>query len=190
MNTPWTASKHKSTLRRISTSEIVIMQRHLQTILRATISNSLQHAMDLAEEKGASSWLTSLPLEELGFTLHKHTFKDAIALRYGWQPLHTPTTCACGTTFSVGAHTIMSKGWFPHSTTQWSQRPYDKSDVWSLSQCVHRTNLKANHGRGSLRHFGHNRGWCQTRHCCKWVLGRAFWACLLWHENIQSPCPI
>ena len=27
--------------------------------------------MDLAQEMGASSWLTSLPLEEFGFSLHK-----------------------------------------------------------------------------------------------------------------------
>ena len=33
--------------------------------LRATISNSLQCAMDVTQEKGASSWLTSLFLEEL-----------------------------------------------------------------------------------------------------------------------------
>ena len=83
------------------------------TILRATISNSLQRAMDLAQEKGASSWLTSLPLEEFGFTLHKSAFRDAIAFRYGLQPLHTPTTCACGTNFSVEHALLYPKGGFP-----------------------------------------------------------------------------
>ena len=41
--------------------------------------------MELAQEKGGSSWLTALPLKEQehGFTLHKGAFQDAIALKYG-----------------------------------------------------------------------------------------------------------
>lgn len=42
-----------------------------------------QLAMDLSLEKGASSWLTTLPLKEHGFSLHKTAFRDALALRYG-----------------------------------------------------------------------------------------------------------
>ena len=57
--------------------------------------------MDLAQEKGASSWLTSLLLEEFGFTLHKGAFRDAVALRYGWQPSYSPSTCTRGSNFSV-----------------------------------------------------------------------------------------
>ena len=57
--------------------------------------------MDLAQEKGASSWLTSLPIEEFGFALHKGAFRDTLALRYNWHPLHTPSTCGCGAKFSV-----------------------------------------------------------------------------------------
>ena len=83
------------------------------TTLRATISAPLQRAMDLAQEKGASSWLTSLPLEEFGFSLHKGAFRDAIALRYGWLPQHTPTTCTCGTNFSVEHALSCPKGGFP-----------------------------------------------------------------------------
>ena len=40
-----------------------------------------QRTVDLASEKGASSWLTSLPLAECGFVLHKQEFRDAILLR-------------------------------------------------------------------------------------------------------------
>ena len=42
--------------------------------------------MELAREKGASSWLTTLPLSEYGFALHKGTFQDTMALHYGWTP--------------------------------------------------------------------------------------------------------
>ena len=43
------------------------------------------------------TWLTALLL---GFLLHKSAaFQDALALHYGWLPLHTPTHCACETSF-------------------------------------------------------------------------------------------
>ena len=81
-------------LNRDSAKEVVIT-------LGDAITSSLQQAMDLAQEKGASSWLTSLPVEEFGFTLHKGAFRDAIALEYGWQPSYSPSSCACGSNFSV-----------------------------------------------------------------------------------------
>ena len=81
--------------------------------LRDTVSCLLQRAMDLAQEKGASSWLTSLPLEEFGFTLHKGAFRDAVALRYGWQPSYSPSSCACGSNFSVKHALSCPKGGFP-----------------------------------------------------------------------------
>ena len=65
--------------------------------------------MDLAQEKGASSWLTSLPIEEFGFSLHKGAFWDALALRYGWPPLNLPVHC----TFSVQHALSCPKGGFP-----------------------------------------------------------------------------
>ena len=83
------------------------------TSLRDKITSSLQRAMDLTQEKGASSWLTSLPLEEFGFSLHKGAFRDAIALRYGWQPSHSPSSCACGSNFSVEHALSCPKGGFP-----------------------------------------------------------------------------
>ena len=69
--------------------------------------------MDLAQEKGASTLLTSLPIQEFGFTLHKRAFQDAMALRYNWQPLRTPSTCACGTKFSIEHALSCPKGGFP-----------------------------------------------------------------------------
>ena len=73
----------------------------------------LQMAVGLAQEKGASSWLTALPVQEHGFSLHKTAFQDVLALRYGWLPTRTPSHCACGCAFS-GDHALScSKGRFP-----------------------------------------------------------------------------
>ena len=51
--------------------------------LHSHLSHSLQTALDLATIRGASAWLSALPLSEYGFNLHKAAFHDAIALRYG-----------------------------------------------------------------------------------------------------------
>ena len=58
--------------------------------LRDNLTTTLQRAMNLARERGSSSWLTSLPIREHGFCLHKSAFVDALALRYGWAPSRTP----------------------------------------------------------------------------------------------------
>jgi len=65
------------------------------------LSGSLRQAMDLAQERGASTWLTTQPIQEFSFTLHKSAFQDALALRYNWQIPRVSPTCACGTKFSV-----------------------------------------------------------------------------------------
>ena len=69
--------------------------------------------MDLYQEIGAPSWLIVLPIEEYGFTFHKTAFRDALALRYGWLPANTPTSCACGAAFSVEHALSCPKGGFP-----------------------------------------------------------------------------
>ena len=60
------------------------------------LPDSLQRAVILAREKGASTWLTVLPLTNHGFALHKSAFHDAMALRYGWSPPKLPYKCDCG----------------------------------------------------------------------------------------------
>ena len=79
----------------------------------AQLPPNLQKAMTLTMEKGASTWLTVLPLAEQGFTLHKSAFQDALALRYGWSPPKLPSKCECGHTFSVDHALSCAKGGFP-----------------------------------------------------------------------------
>jgi len=74
---------------------------------------SLKRSLGLAFEPGASNWLTVLPVQEHGFTLHKTTFHDVVALRYGWNPIRLPDHCSCGVKFSVEHAFCCSKGGFP-----------------------------------------------------------------------------
>ena len=73
----------------------------------------LKRCVDLAKEKGSSSWLSVLPLEDHGFYLHKGEFRDALCLRYGWQLGSTPLTCSCGAQFSVDHAMVCHMGGFP-----------------------------------------------------------------------------
>ena len=81
------------------------MQNHLTL--------GLKRSVELAKEKGASSWLSVLPLEEHGFYLHKGEFRDALCLRYGWQLNNIPRTCKCGTQFTVDHAMTCHLGGFP-----------------------------------------------------------------------------
>ena len=58
-------------------------------------------AVELAQEAGASTWLTALPITEHGFVLHKGAFHDAICLRYRWRPPLQPSQCVCGRNFTA-----------------------------------------------------------------------------------------
>ena len=57
--------------------------------------------MDLAKEKGRSSWLEALPILEHQFYLSRKDFRDGLCLRYGWTPDRLPSTCICGSAFDV-----------------------------------------------------------------------------------------
>ena len=66
-------------------------------------------------ERGASNWLTVLPLESDGFALNKQEFTDDIRLRYGWSLDRVPMNCPCGATFTVQHAMECKKGDFIHA---------------------------------------------------------------------------
>ena len=51
--------------------------------LQESLPEELRQAIKLAQEKGASNWLTALPIAKYDFVFHKSAFRDALALRYG-----------------------------------------------------------------------------------------------------------
>ena len=77
------------------------------------LSPQLKRYVDLAKEKGASSWLSVLPLDDHNFSLHKGMFRDAICLQYGWKLPNTPTKYNCGSAFSTNHAMIYPMGDFP-----------------------------------------------------------------------------
>ena len=74
----------KETKRKIKTDrENELKQKALE--LKIDMTDTEIRYFETAQEKGASSWLSVLPLRKMGYTLNKQEFRDAICLRYGWE---------------------------------------------------------------------------------------------------------
>ena len=71
-------------------------QKDLLDDIKSNCSEELVRLINLSSEKGASSWLTSLPLTEYGFHLNKQHFLDAICMRYDLPIKDAPRSCSCG----------------------------------------------------------------------------------------------
>jgi len=82
-----------------------IRQTNMKDEVEQTLPEWQKKQLQLNQQKGASSWLTALPIDEHGFHLSKRQFWDSIRLRYGWAMTNTPSSCACGKGFSV-AHAL------------------------------------------------------------------------------------
>ena len=110
----------------------IIAARHEQQVLKNQLSKQRREACKVeaaaciselphdlkrgavaAQEPGASSWLSAVPVKRHGFALHKGAFRDALCLRYGWRPALLPQTCQCGIPFDISHALICRYGGFP-----------------------------------------------------------------------------
>ena len=101
---------------KISLRQKADMQRELIS-KKSRIENNLpemKYTIQLASEKGASSWLNALPLSKHGFDLTKTEFRDGIALRYTWEAKNTPAICPFGKEFSLTHALPCAKGGYTH----------------------------------------------------------------------------
>ena len=64
----------------------------ISTITGKSATSDLK-LIDMANEKGSSSWLVTLPIESHGFSLHKTALENIISQMYRWQLSFLPTTC-------------------------------------------------------------------------------------------------
>ena len=81
-----------------------------QSLVNSSISCRL---LTQLSAKGASAWLTVLPLKEHGFRLSKSDFWDALALRYDWPLKAVPLKCVCSKDFSPDHAMICPCGGYP-----------------------------------------------------------------------------
>ena len=76
------------------------------------LTGDLKNYVDQACDKGASAWLTALPLKEQNLDLNKQEFTDAINLRYNESLQNLPSYCACGDKFDPTHAMSCKKGGF------------------------------------------------------------------------------
>ena len=69
-------------------------ERKKDVVVQSLVITPYSRAFELANKRGASNWLTTLPLEELGFCTSKAAFRDALCMRYIW-PLKDVTFSLC-----------------------------------------------------------------------------------------------
>ncbi|PFX17909.1 hypothetical protein AWC38_SpisGene17749 [Stylophora pistillata] len=86
--------------------------KETQELVKNSLTSRSMRAVGLASEKGASSWLTVIPMKDLGYNLSKREFRDAIKIRYGWEISDLPKTCVCGDFFDVDHAMICRRGGF------------------------------------------------------------------------------
>ena len=85
----------------------------LESLQERGSSTLIKRCVELASEKGTSSWLTVQPIAEHGFHLSKGDFRDDLCLRYHWPLPNVPSPCECGQPFSIDHSMICRKGGFP-----------------------------------------------------------------------------
>ena len=101
-------NKKKSAIRKQKLDNIKSTLQRLDTLLNV----DQKRLLSLNQEHGASSWLSTLPLESEGYHLSKQCFQDLLRIRYGWPLPRTPTTCECGSLFSLDHALSCKKGGF------------------------------------------------------------------------------
>ena len=78
--------------------------------IKILLDETAKRYFELASEKGASSWLTALPLKKFGYILNQQEFRDALCLRYGSHIQGLPSKCACGSANNLNHVLICKKG--------------------------------------------------------------------------------
>ena len=102
--------KLKSTKTAIKKRREEQIQAKAQAI-KVRLSSEQQKAMELAQEKGGSCLITTLPLEKYGFAIQgKRDFRDLLRMRYRKPLVRLPSICACGAAFSLDHSQICMRG--------------------------------------------------------------------------------
>ena len=84
----------------------------LQDIKNSINDPKRLRTLEASLEKGASNWLTSLPIKENGFYLEKQAFWDSLYIRYQIELRNLPSNCVCGKLFTIEHAFSCHKGGF------------------------------------------------------------------------------
>ena len=78
----------------------------------STLPTDLLRSVNQLRDKGASSWLTAVPLIDHGLVLNKQEFRDSLCLRYNMPLSDLPSMCVCDEKYTVCHALSCKKGGF------------------------------------------------------------------------------
>ena len=78
----------------------------------STLPSDLLRSVNQSRDKGASWWLTAVPLVDQGLVLNKQEFRDSLRLRYNMPLSDLPSKCVCGEKYTVCHALSCKKGGF------------------------------------------------------------------------------
>ena len=77
-----------------------------------TLPSDLLWSVNQSRDKGASLWLTAVPLVDQGLVPNNHEYRDSLRLRYNMPLSDLPSKCACGEKYTVFHALSCKKGGF------------------------------------------------------------------------------
>ena len=161
-----------------------------QADLLAHLPQASRLSVELASEKGASSWLTTLPVVELGFHLNKSEFRDGLCLRYNWPLRYLPSHCVCGQALNVEHALSCAVGGLP------SQRHNHIRDLMAtlLSEVASNVGVEPRllplSGEALSPALSQHRRPGSTGYRSVWLLGVTSRACIVRCKGVQSFCAL
>ena len=81
--------------------------------IRPKLSSEQRLLLDVAGEKGVSSWVMATPGWQSGTILNKADFRDALCIRYGMSLPGLPDRCVCGMPMSTAHAFTCPTGGYP-----------------------------------------------------------------------------
>ena len=88
------------------------MGKKIKDTLASSPTSDHRRILEASIEKGASNWLTVLPIKEKSFYLEKQAFWDSLYLRYNIPLRNVPSRCVCGKPLDVNHALTCYKGGF------------------------------------------------------------------------------
>ena len=76
------------------------------------LTEQTRRAIAETREKGATSWLSMVPLEEFGFVLNKGEFRYALRHRHAKEPCELPSLCPRSYQYNVNRALYCKRGGF------------------------------------------------------------------------------
>ena len=106
------AGNSQEDLKKLDKGKRNALSKEIITDLDSQLPEATRRHVIQARDKGASSWLNALPIEDMSFSLNKEEFRDALRLRYNLNLENLPTRCPCGQPFNVTHALSCKKGGF------------------------------------------------------------------------------